>query len=62
VDEAKEELKEVIEFFKDPSQIPEIGGKIPKGALLLGPPGSAKPFWLALWPARQGCRFFDVRI
>jgi cell division protease FtsH len=42
VDEAKEELTEIVDFLKQPQKYTEIGAKIPKGALLIGPPGTGK--------------------
>jgi ATP-dependent Zn protease len=42
VDEAKEELREIVEFLKNPEQYSRLGGRMPKGILLVGPPGTAR--------------------
>ena len=42
VEEAKEELQEIIEFLKEPQKFQKLGGRIPKGVLMMGPPGTGK--------------------
>ena len=56
VEEAKEELQEIIEFLKEPQKFQKLGGKIPKGVLLMGPREPARPCSRARSPARRTCR------
>jgi len=60
VDEAKEELMEVVDFLKNPKKYTEIGGKIPKGVLLVGPPGTGKTLLARAVAGEAGVSFFRI--
>jgi cell division protease FtsH len=60
VDEAKQELQEVIEFLKTPGKFTRLGGKIPKGILLVGPPGTGKTLLAKAVAGEAGVPFFSI--
>ncbi|MDD9901451.1 MAG: ATP-dependent zinc metalloprotease FtsH [Alphaproteobacteria bacterium] len=60
VDEAKEELVEVVEFLRDPHKFQRLGGKIPKGCLLVGPPGTGKTLLARSVAGEAGVPFFTI--
>jgi cell division protease FtsH len=60
VDEAKEDLQEIIAFLKDPKKFTKLGGRIPKGCLLVGPPGTGKTLLARAIAGEAGVPFFSI--
>ena len=60
VDEAKEEVMEIIDFLKDPQKFQKLGGRIPKGVLIIGPPGTGKTLLAKAIAGEAGAPFFSI--
>jgi cell division protease FtsH len=60
IDEAKDDLEEIVEFLRNPQKFSRLGGKIPKGALLVGPPGTGKTLLARAVAGEAGVPFFTI--
>ena len=59
-DEEKEELREIVEFLRQPDKYLALGARIPKGVLLVALRAPARPCWPRPWPVRQGVKFLSI--